>query len=72
MNDKFRILMQSVDDDLLEEAMQPVSRKSILRWVIPVAACACLLLTLSLPMLRPAVPSVSLSELRSMGYGMKR
>ena len=39
MNDKFRILMQSVDDDLLEEAMQPVSRKSILRWVIPVAAC---------------------------------
>ena len=35
MNDKFRILMQSVDDDLLEEAMQPVSRKSILRWVIP-------------------------------------
>lgn len=70
MNDKFRILMQSVDDDLLEEAMQPVSRKSILRWVIPVAACACLLLTLSLPMLRPAVPSVSLSELRSMGYGM--
>ena len=70
MNDKFRILMQSVDDDLLEEAMQPVSRKSILRWVIPVAACACLLLTLSLPMLRPAVPSVSLSELQSMGYGM--
>lgn len=70
MNDKFRILMQSVDDDLLEEAMQPVSKKSILRWVIPVVACACLFLVLALPLLRTAVPTVSLSELRSMGYGM--
>lgn len=70
MNDKFRILMQSVDDDLLEEAMQPVSKKSILRWVIPVVACACMFLVLSLPMLRPAVPTVSLSELQRMGYGM--
>ena len=25
MNDKFRTLMQSVDDDLLEEAMEPIS-----------------------------------------------
>ena len=70
MNNKFRILMQSVDDDLLEEAMAPVSRKKGLRWVIPIAACACLLLVLSLPMLRPAMPSVSLSELHSMGYEM--
>ena len=70
MNNKFRILMQSVDDDLLEEAMAPVRRRNSLRWVIPVAVCACLLLVLSLPLLRPAVPSVSLSELRSLGYEM--
>ena len=70
MNDKFRILMQSVDDDLLEEAMEPVSKKNGRRWIIPVAACACLMLVLSLPMLRPAAPSVSLGELRRMGYEM--
>lgn len=62
--------MQSVDDDLLEEAMQPVSKNTGLRWVLAVAACACLLLMLPLSMLRSAVPSVSLSELRSMGYEM--
>ena len=70
MNDKFRTLMQSVDEDLLEEAMEPVSRKRGLRWVIPAAACACLLLVLSLPMLRPGTPPVSLGELQGMGYEM--
>ena len=44
MNDKFRTLMQSVDEDLLEEAMEPVSKRRGLRWVIPAAVCACLLL----------------------------
>ena len=68
MNDKFRMLMQSVDDDLLEEAMEPVSRRKAPKWLLAAAACACLLL--SLPMLRPAVPGVSLDELRSMGYEM--
>ena len=70
MNNKFRILMQSVDDDLLEEAMEPVSRKKGLRWLVPVAACACLMLVLSLPMLRPRTPSVSLEQLQGMGYEM--
>ena len=70
MNDKFRMLMQSVDDDLLEEAMEPVSRKNVLRWIIPVAACACLLLVLSLPLIRPTALSVSLMDLRNMGYEM--
>lgn len=70
MNDKFRTLMQSVDEDLLEEAMEPVSKRRGLRWVIPAAVCACLLLALALPTLRPGTPSVSLGELQGMGYGM--
>ena len=37
MNNKFRMLMQSVDDDLLEEAMEPVGRRKGLRWIVPVA-----------------------------------
>ena len=69
MNNKFRTVMLAVDDDLLEEAMEPVGRKTGLRWVF--AACACLLLlVLTLPMLRPSVPSVSLGDLRRMGYEM--
>ena len=70
MNNKFRMLMQAVDEDLLEEAMAPVSRKKGLRWLVPVAACACLMLVLSLPMLRPGESTVSLEQLQSMGYGM--
>ena len=70
MNNKFRILMQSVDDDLLEEAIQPVSNKRGRSWLIPVAACACLLFALLLPELRSEVPSVTLNDLRSMGYEM--
>ena len=70
MNNKFRIVMQSVDDDLLEEAMAPVRRKRSAGWLLPALACTCLALVLSLPLLRPSVPSVSLSELRSMGYEM--
>ena len=70
MNDKFRIVMQAVDEDLLEEAMEPVPGKKRLKWVCAAAACACLVLALALPMLRPGVASVSLSDLRSMGYGM--
>lgn len=68
MNDKFSVVMQSVDDDLLEEAMEPVRRKRSPKWLIAAAACICLLL--SLPMLRPEVSTVSLSKLRSMGYEM--
>ena len=68
MNDKFSVVMQSVDDDLLEEAMEPVRRKRSPKWLIAAAACICLLLTL--PMLRPKVDTISLSQLRSMGYEM--
>ena len=68
MNEKFSVVMQSVDDDLLEEAMEPVRRKRSPKWLIAAAACVCLLL--SLPMLRPEADTVSLSKLRSMGYEM--
>ena len=68
MNDKFSVVMQSVDDDLLEEAMAPVRRKRSPGWLIAAAACICLLL--SLPMLRPGADAVSLLKLRSMGYQM--
>ena len=68
MNDKFRIVMEAVDDDLLEEAMAPVARRKRPTWIL--AAAACLLLVLSLPMLRPRTPSVSLEQLQGMGYEM--
>ena len=68
MNDKFSVVMQSVDEDLLEEAIEPVRRKRSPKWLIAAAACICLLL--SLPMLRPEADTVSLSKLRSMGYEM--
>ena len=68
MNDKFRIVMEAVDNDLLEEAMEPVAKRKRPTWII--AAAACLLLVLSLPMLRPRTPSVSLAQLQGMGYEM--
>ena len=68
MNDKFSVVMQSVDDDLLEEAMEPVRKTRSPGWLIAAAACICLLL--SLPMLRPEADAVSLMKLRSMGYEM--
>ena len=68
MNDKFSVVMQALDEDLLEEAMEPVRRKRSPRWLIAAAACICILL--SLPMLRSGTSPVSLSELRSMGYQM--
>ena len=68
MNDKFRIVMEAVDDDLLEEAMAPVAKRKRPTWIL--AAAACLVLLLSLPMLRPRTPSVSLEQLQGMGYEM--
>ena len=70
MNDKFRIVMQAVDDDLLEEARMPVPGKKPLRWIFAAAASACACALLMLTLFLPAVPAVSLSQLRSMGYEM--
>ena len=70
MSDKFQLLMNAIDDDLLEEAMTPVKRRTPLPW-IGVAIAACLLLVIgwaALPNRTPAVTSVQLSE---MGYDLK-
>ena len=68
MNDNFRIVMEAGDDDLLDEAMAPVARRKRPTWIL--AAAAGLVRVLSLPMLRPRTPSVSLEQLQGMGYGM--
>ena len=42
MSDKFHILMNAVDEDLLEEAMTPVKRRKPLPWIgAAIAACRC-------------------------------
>ncbi|MBQ8355107.1 MAG: hypothetical protein IJY40_05750 [Oscillospiraceae bacterium] len=66
MSDKFRTLMNAVDDDLLEEAMTTQKRKRPLTW-IGVAVAACLLLVLG-SLMRPGVTMATLS---GMGYDMK-
>ena len=66
MSDKFRTLMNAVDDDLLEEAMMVEKRKRPLTW-IGVAVAACLLLVVG-SLMRPGVTMATLS---GMGYDMK-
>ena len=65
MNDKFRLLMQAVDDDLLEEAAAPVKRVRILPWI---AAAACLMLVAGLIMRPSPSPAITLSQLADCGY----
>lgn len=69
MNRNFRIVMNMVDDDLLEEAIKPVKRKQYRLW-LGTAAAACLLLALALPMLQPPEAALTLGELSDMGYEM--
>ena len=70
MNDKFHILMNAVDEDLLEEAMTPVKRRKPLPW-IGTAIAACLLLVIGLATLPGRAPAVTADELSGMGYEMK-
>lgn len=70
MSDKFHILMNAVDEDLLEEAMTPVKRRKPLPW-IGTAIAACLVLVIGLAMLPGRAPAVTAAELSSMGYEMK-
>ena len=70
MSDKFRLLMSAVDDDLLEEAMMPVKRRSPLPW-IGIAVAACLLLVIGLPLFSSHAPSMTAAQLSNMGYDMK-
>jgi hypothetical protein len=59
MSDKFRTLMNAVDDDLLEEAMTTQKRKRPLPW-IAAAVAACLLLG----MVESAAPARTEEEAR--------
>lgn len=70
MSEKFRLLMNSVDADLLEEAAAPVARRRLRPW-IGAAIAACLLLAVGLPLFRGFSPTVTDSQLLAMGYEMK-
>ena len=70
MSDKFRLVMNAVDDDLLEEAFAPVKRKNLLPW-IHVAIAACLMLVLGLTFAHSRNSVVTFTDLSDMGYVMK-
>ena len=70
MSDKFQTLMQAVDDDLLEEAMVPVKRRTSLPW-ISAAIAACLVLVIGLAILPGRTPVVTAAQLSDMGYEIK-
>ena len=70
MRDKFQLLMNSIDDDLLEEAMMPVKRKNPIPW-ISTAIAACLLLVLGLAILPGRTSDVTAAQLSDIGYEMK-
>lgn len=67
MSNKFRLVMNAIDDDLLEEAYTPVKRKTISPW-ISVAIAACLILVLVLPFARNRNSVVTFTDLSDMGY----
>lgn len=61
----FDLVMHAVDDALLEEAQSPIRhRRKSIWWAI----AACLILVLTLPLLRPHTGQVTLSVLREQGY----
>ena len=70
MSDKFHILMNAIDDDLLEEAITSVKRKRPLPW-IGAAVAACLLLVIGLAMAPGRIPAVTAAQLAEMGYEIK-
>lgn len=69
MSDKFQLLMNSLDDDLLEEAITPVKKRRILPWIG--AAAACLLLLAGLSTVANHSPAVTQSQLLDLGYDLK-
>ena len=70
MSDKFRLVMNAVDDELLEEAFVPVKRKRFLPW-IGVAIAACLILVLGSTFTHSRNSAVTFADLSDMGYVMK-
>lgn len=69
MSPKFQLWMDAIDDDLLEEAIAPVKKRTYLPW-ISIAVAACLVLTLAWPLLPGRDPAVTFSMLSDMGYPM--
>lgn len=67
MSDKFHSLMSAIDDDLLEEAMEPVRKTNPIPWV-GAAIAACLVLTIGLTLFPNRAPSVTAAQLAEMGY----
>ena len=70
MSEKFRLVMNAVDEDLLEEACVPLKRKNILPW-ISVAIAACLMLVLGASVAQSRNTAVTFTDLSDMGYVMK-
>ena len=71
MSDKFRLLMNAVDDDLLEEAMTTVRRKRKPLLFKGAAVAACFLLVVGAFLIPNQQSTVTASELSAMGYDMK-
>ena len=69
MSEKFRLVMNAVDEDLLEEACVPLKRKNILPW-ISVAIAACLMLVLGASVAQSRNTAVTFTDLSEMGYVM--
>ena len=70
MSDQFRLVMNAVDDDLLEEAFAPVKKKNILPR-IGAAIAACLMLVLGLSLIPGRNSAVTVTDLSNLGYVMK-
>ncbi len=70
MSDKFRIVMNAVDHDLLEEAFVPTKKKNLLPWFSAVIA-ACLMLVLGATFAPSRNSAVTFTDLSDMGYVMK-
>ena len=62
--------MNAVDEDLLEEAMTPIKRRTPLPW-ISAAVAACLLLVLGMTMFQKPEPAVTFTQLSENGYDIK-
>ena len=70
MSDQFRLVMNAVDNELLEEAVAPVKKKKRLPW-IGVAIAACLVLALGATFVRSRDAALTVAELSDMGYAIQ-
>ena len=70
MSDKFRLVMNAIDDDLLEEAFVYKKKKNLLPW-IGVAIAATLMLVLGATFAPGRNSDVTFADLSEMGYVMK-